>query len=292
VRGLNSIGVHGVVSRRELLAAGVGSRVIENALASGRLHRQYEGVYAVGRPDLSVLGKRRAIVLACGDRATLGRRSAAGAWGIRPDNGSRWEVVIPPNARREPKAPVLPLRFRLAADEVTTLDGIPITTLARTILDLAAVVPVHHLRRAIERAVQLELFDGAQVNALLARHPRRPGTPKLRALLADFRAHGMTMTASDGEAAMLQICIDFGLPRPLVNRTDDGREVDFRWPAQRLIVEIDGYGPHSGRRAFAADRAKDRQALAAGWRTARFTAYEVDHHPERVGHELSALLGA
>jgi very-short-patch-repair endonuclease len=90
---------------------------------------------------------------------------------------------------------------------------------------------------------------------------------------------------------MLQICLDHGLPRPLVNRrTGGGPEIDFRWPEHRLIVEVDGYATHKSRRAFAADRARDRAALADGWRTARFTAVEVEHAPERVGRELRALL--
>jgi very-short-patch-repair endonuclease len=292
MRALASIHLHGVVSRGELLAAGVGRRAIAYALRSGRLHAKYEGVYAVGRPDLSVEGERRAIVLACGDGAVLGRRSAAAMWGLRPDAGRTWEVIIPATANRAPNGPVRVLRMRLAADEITHLDGIPVTTVARTLIDLAAVVAPHHLRRAVERAVELELFDLKELERLLARHARRPGTPKLRALLADLRAHGMTMTRSDAEAAMVQICIDRRLPRPLVNRFNNGREADFRWPDRKLIVEVDGYGPHRSLRAFSTDRAKDRTALRDGWRTARFTAHEVEHRPERVGRELAALLAA
>jgi very-short-patch-repair endonuclease len=179
----------------------------------------------------------------------------------------------------------------LPADEVTTTDGIPVTTVPRTLLDLAAIVPAHHLRRALERAEQLELLDARAIRAVLAAHPRRPGSPALTALLVDVAQHDITLTRSDVEAALLQLCLDHGLPRPRVNRHQDGVEVDFRWPEQRLLVEVDGWTSHGTRARFASDRARDRAALRAGWRTARFTATEVQRRPTAVATELSTLLG-
>jgi very-short-patch-repair endonuclease len=284
--------LHGVVSRRELLADGVGRRAVAHRLSNGGLHRKYAGVYAIGRPDLSVWGERRAIVLACGETAVLSHRSAAGAWAIRPDNGTTWDVTIAAGARRCPAAPVRLHRSDLPPWQVAVLVGIPITTVARTLLDLAAIVPAHHLRRAVERADQLELFDLRAVRRVLDAHPRRRGSRALRELLEDFRRHGVTMTRSDAEAAFLQIIIDEGLQRPYVNRYDDGREADFRWPDRRLIVEIDGYSTHRSRRAFTEDRVRDRRALVDGTRTARFTAYEIEHHRGRVARELEQLLRA
>src|SRR4051794_21144645 len=193
MRGLPSEHLHGVVSRRELLAAGVGRRAIEHRLTNGSLHHKYDGVYAVGRPELSILGERRAIVLACGDGAVLSHRSAAAAWGLRPDSSPRWEVTVPAAARREPAAPVRIRRSDLAADEIRELDGIPTTTVARTLIDLAAVVPPHQLRRAVERAEQLELFDLRELRRLTPRPRRRPGVPKLVELLDDIASHGLTM---------------------------------------------------------------------------------------------------
>jgi very-short-patch-repair endonuclease len=292
MRGESSTDLHGVVSRAELLAAGVGDRAIEHRLATGRLFQRYRGVYAVGRRDLSPLGERRAIVLACGEEAILSRRSAAAALGLRPSGGGRWEVTIPPEARRAPRAPVTILRHRLSEVEVATLDGIPTTTVARTLLDLAAVVPPHHLRPAVERADQLELFDLRDVERVLRSHPRHQGRRPLIALLGDARDHGLPMTRSDPEAALLQLCLDHGLPRPHVNRYAEGREVDFRWPEHRLIVEIDGWWFHRSRRAFANDRARDRRALREGHRVARFPADEVLDHPAAVATELAALLRA
>src|SRR4051812_12193353 len=125
MHGLDSIHLHGVVSRQELLAAGIGRGAIEHALKRGVLYGKYDGVYTVGRRELSPNGERRAIVLACGAGARLSHRSAAAAWGLRPDGGTRWEVTVPTD--RRPNAPVRTYRNRLADDEVCELDGIPVT---------------------------------------------------------------------------------------------------------------------------------------------------------------------
>jgi len=218
----------------------------------------------------------------------LSHRSAAAAWGLRPHAGPSWDVNVPGD--RSPKAPVSIHRHRLAAHEQTTLRGIPITTPARTLFDLAAVVKAHQLRRAVERSTELDLFHLPDVRRILTAHPARPGTPALLALLADFAAHGMTRTRSDLEAAFLQLCLDHGVPRPEVNRYRDGREADFTWPGSDLIVEIDSWRHHRHRTAFGVDRAKDRAALRQGRRTARFTGDEIEGRPAEVAAELRALL--
>jgi very-short-patch-repair endonuclease len=283
--------VHGVAARFELLEAGVGRRAIEHRVGSGRYLRLYDGVYAIGHKELTVYGRRRAIVLACGRRAVLSHRSAAGAWGLRPDGGTKWDVTVRRASVVAPAAPVRVYRYpTLRDDEVADVDGVPTTTVARTLLDLAAIVPAHHLRRAVERAEQLELFDLTAVTRTLAAHPRRPGRHRLIELLSDLHEHGTTRTRSDVEAAFLQLCLDHGLPRPQVNRTENGAEQDFRFPGHNLIVEVDSYTYHRGRRAFANDRARDRDALRRGERTARFTTVEIASAPAAVARELKALL--
>jgi very-short-patch-repair endonuclease len=283
--------LHGVAGRRELLAAGEKPRAIQARLEAGRYLAVYEGVYAIGHADLTVLGRRRAIVLACGEGAVLSHRSAAGAWGLRPDGSARWDVTVRTPSRRQPRAPVKVFRHpTLRADEITDLDGIPTTTVARTLLDLAAIVPPHHLRRAVERAVELELFDLTAMHQALDAHLRRPGRPALVALLADLQDHDLPRTRSDVEAAFLQLCLDHQLPRPQVNHHDNGRERDFRWPDHRLIAEVDGWIHHRSRTAFTTDRRRDREALAEGYRVARFTATEVLRAPAAIAAELRALL--
>jgi hypothetical protein len=273
----------------ELRAAGLGRRAVEHRLATGRLFRVYRGVYAVGRPDLTVWGRRRAIVLACGRDAVLSHLSAAAAWGLRPDNSARWDVSVP--SSRRVTAPVRIHRTPLPQDERAQVEGIPVTSVERTLLDLSSVTAAHVLRRAVERAVELDQFDLVAVQRLLARHPRRTGAPALRALLADLAVHGETRTRSDLEALFLQICLDHGLPRPRINRRAGDREIDATWPGSDLLVEVDSWKYHRNRRAFTADRAKDRAALRAGRRTARFTGDEVESDPAGIAAELRALLG-
>ncbi len=269
----------------------MGKRAIEHRIGSGRYLRLYEGVYAIGHAELTVYGRRRAVVLACGRRAVLSHRSAAGAWGLRPDGGTKWDVTVRRASAVRPAAPVRVFRYpTLRDDEVVDLDGVLTTTVARTLLDLAAVVPAHHLRRAVERAEHLELFDLTAVTRTLAAHPRQPGRRRLLDLIGDLRDHGTPRTRSDVEAAFLQLCLDHDLPRPQVNRINNGAERDFRFPEHNLIVEVDGYTYHRGRRAFANDRARDREALRRGQRTARFMAGEIVSTPTAVAQELEALL--
>ncbi|MDX6729935.1 MAG: hypothetical protein QOK49_4740 [Baekduia sp.] len=257
---------------------------------NGRLVPRYRGVYAVGRPDLTVWGQRRAVVLACGPGAVLSHRSAAGAWGLRPDGGAAWQVAVPTAGRRRPAGPIRTYRHALTAEEITTLEHVPITTVARTLLDLASQVPIHHLRRAVERAVDLGLFHLPDVAAALERHRGRPGSPALASLMTDLRIHGMTHTRSDLEAAFLQLCLDHELPRPIINRGAAGGEIDATWRGHDLIVEIDSWAHHRSPRAFTVDRVKDRAALRAGRRTARFTGDEIERSPANVAAELRALL--
>jgi very-short-patch-repair endonuclease len=284
--------LHGVAARFELLAAGTKPTAIQARIESGRYLRIHTGVYAIGHKDLTVYGRRRAIVLACGKRAVLSHRSAADAWGLRPGSGAMWDVTVRQTGVRRPHAPVNVFRYpTLRAEEIDVVDGIPITTVSRTLLDISGLLPIHHLRRAIERAVALELFDLGELQATIERHPRRLGRPKLVALLEDLRDHGLPRTRSDIEAAFLQLCIDHDLPRPQVNQLADEGERDFRWPAHLLIVEVDGWAHHRGRTAFTADRRRDRAALRAGFRVARFTATEIDRDPAGIARELRVLLG-
>jgi hypothetical protein len=181
-------------------------------------------------------------------------------------------------------------RDALPAAEREELEGIPIASVPRTLLDLSSVIEKHHLRRAIERAVALELFHLPDVEAVLRAHPGRPGSPALKALLADFALHGETHTRSDLEALFLQLCLDHDLPRPAINRRAGGREIDATWPGSDLLVEIDSWTHHRSRRAFTQDRAKDRAALRAGRRTARFTGDELERDPAGIASEVRALV--
>lgn len=232
------------------------------------------------------------VVLPHGDEAVVSHRSASAVWGIRPWSGTFVEITLPGRGGTKKRPGRLIHRSGdLPGQERTVERGIPTTTLPRTLLDLAAVVPPHHLRRAVERADQAELFDLREVQRVLGAHPGRPGRRPLLALLADFQDHGDTVTRSDLEAIMLQICVDHGFSRPQVNHYDGKRESDFRWPDHHLIVEVDSWTFHGRtRRAFDGDRARDRALLREGWRVARFTDRQILADPAAVARELAALL--
>jgi hypothetical protein len=281
---------HGVISRRQLLDHGLHRERIRSWRRIGRLVSHRPGVYTLGHRLLTPRGRWMGAVLACGEGALLSHRSAAALWGLRPLGATTIDVTVGPAGARAPGDGIRTHRSTLAAAHATTCDGIPVTDVAWTLVELAAIVPPHQLRRAVEAAERLELFDLPALQAALAADPGRPGSPALLALLADMKDHGVTLTRSDVEALTLELCLDHGLPRPQVNRYDNELEVDFRWPEQRLIVEVDGWQFHRSRRAFVTDRARDRAALKTGWRVARFPAVEVQRTPDAVAAELQALL--
>lgn len=269
----------------------MGKEWIRSWIARGRLVAVRRGVYSLGHRVLTQHGRWMAAVLACGEGALLSHRSAAALWGLRPPGGSLIEGRVSGDGPRSPGDGIKTYRSKIVAPRFATVhEGVPVTSVAWTLLDLASVVRAPQLRRAVEAAEQLELFDLNEIHTALAVDPGRPGSCKLRSLVDDLMDHGVTRTRSDVEAILLQLCIDRDLPRPEVNRYDNGREVDFRWPRHRLIVEVDGWQFHRSRRAFVTDRARDRAALRTGWRVARFPATEILRQPARVAAEIRALL--
>jgi very-short-patch-repair endonuclease len=285
---------HGLVTRQQLLHLELGEDAIDHRLMTGRLVKVQRGVYALGHKELRREGSVLAVVLGAGRRAVLSHRSAAALWGIRPWSGAFVEVTVPGRGGvTKRRGRLIHRSDDLAESERTIERDVPVTAIARTLLDLGAVVPTHHLRRAIECSEQAELFDLREVQRVLEAHPGRQGSHSLSALLADFRDHGESQTRSDLEALMLQICLDRGLPRPQVNRYDGTRESDFRWATHRLIVEVDSWTFHGRtRRAFDGDRARDRALLQEGWRVARFTDRQILADRAAIAGELAALLAA
>lgn len=282
---------HGVVARQQLLDAGVGAEGLKARLRTGALVPLHHGVYAIGHRALPPRARLLAAVLAAGSGSVLSHRSAATLWGLRPSSGAI-DVTVPHGigARRHADGVRIRQTRKLPPCELAVEDGIPVTTVARTLLDLAGVVSPHQLRRAVERAEQLELFDLGEVDRVLDAHPGRRGRRALVALLDDARQHDLPITRSELEAAFLQLCLDHGIERPQVNRYDLIRETDFRWPAHRLVVEVDGWDSHKTRAAFAGDRARDRALVREGWRVARFTWPEVFRRADHVAAEVRGLL--
>ena len=265
---------HGVVARAQLLCAGVGPRAIRHRVDAGRLHPLYRGVYAVGHRVLSQRGHWLAATLAV--NGVLSHRSAGALWRVRPWTG-RIELTVRTGSARRPG--LLVHRAALAPDEITTHEGIPTTTPARTLLDLAAVLDRAALQRAINEAEILRL-DGP--HALAARYPTKRGTKALRSLAPPMH------TKRELEARFALFLNDRRFPTPRTNVLIDGHEVDAVWPDKHLIVELDSYTFHSPRQAFEDDRRKDRHLIANGWTVIRVTWRDLDD-PEALARELRAL---
>ncbi|MDX6671032.1 MAG: hypothetical protein QOI91_1395 [Solirubrobacteraceae bacterium] len=281
---------HGVVSRSQLLALGLGADAIDHRLAAGRLHPLHRGIYAVGHRVVSREGRWMAAVLAAGPGAVLSHRAAGALWDLRPTARAQVEVTAPRALRS--RGALQMHRTELAQDERTTHRGIPVTTPARTLLDLAAVLPGPALGRAAEQAEALHLVDWASLDESLKRHPRRPGAPRLRAILDSGRVG--IVTRSELEARFLALVTAAGLPAPRMNAriAVGGRrlEVDCVWPESRVAVELDGHAYHSTRAAFERDRARDRLLQAAGWRVIRITWRQLHDEPQAVLGDLKRLI--
>ncbi len=280
----------GVVSRRQLLDAGLTHAMIGERVRRGHLIRLHRGVYATGHARLRREGRWLAAVLAVGSGAVLSHRDAAGLHDLRPANHARTDVTTTADRRDVPGLRIHRARS-LEAQDVTTVRGIPVTTVARTLVDLAGVVPHDHLTSAIKEAERRRTFDLRLVEAALARTSGRrgPGHRALREAIAECAAFERDHTRSSLEDAFLRLLRDRGLPLPATNATIEGFEIDAVWRAQRIAVELDGWQDHGTRRAFERDRERDAALTAAGWRVVRFTYRQVTQGPDRVAETLRRL---
>jgi very-short-patch-repair endonuclease/predicted transcriptional regulator of viral defense system len=262
---------HGVVALTQLTARGVSASTVRYWVESRRLVRLHAGVYAVGHAVLRPAGHRLAAVLACGDRAVLSHASAAAHWGIRRSAAAVIDVTAPIRTGRGRAGLRIHCGARLRPDETTVEDAVPCTTVARTLLDLASVLRGRGLDAAIETSERLELFDLREIAVLLGRHQRRSGSGRLRRALADFDPE-LVRVRSETEACFYCLCVEAGLPRPLVNRAvragERSYEADLHWPAARVVPEVDSHY-HDTTAARIRDRARDEALRSHGWTTLR-----------------------
>jgi hypothetical protein len=288
-----------VLTLGQLRELGLSETGTHKRAASGRLHRIHHGVYAlVPPPLLTAAGRRLAAVFACGPRAALSHRSAAGLHGLRRNSRAKTEVIVPGRATRRHAGIQVHRSIRLdPAHDVTAVDAIPVTTVARTLLDLAAVVPRRALERALDQAEILRVFDLNALRDQIDRNPGHPGAGRLRATLDQHDA-GTTPTWSEFEERLYVVLDAAGLPRPEVNAhviLPDGGPVirpDFVWRAAKLAVEADGYKTHGTRAAFETDRERDQRLHAGGWRPLRITWRQLEREPDRLTALLAGLLDA
>jgi very-short-patch-repair endonuclease len=277
---------HGVLARRQLVAAGVPEYAIDHRIRRGRLRPIHRGVYGFGRLR-TPHSVEMAAVLAGGAGALLSHRSAASLWRQLPPRPADAPVEVSTPGRHALSRPGLQMHRipPLRDDEATTLHGIPLTTSARTVLDLAMVLTPHELERALASALRHGLEEH-QLRALLARHPRRAGAPCLRSLLGEGN---LAFTRSHAEEVFLATLDRGGLPKPETNVRVRGLEVDCLFRAARLIVEIDGFTYHSSPAATERDHHRDQVLYLAGYDVVRFTWKQLDQQPDRV---LAKVAGA
>jgi Protein of unknown function (DUF559) len=282
---------HGVVAREQLLGMGLERGAIGRRLRGKRLHQLHFGVYAVGHRVVSQRALWMAAVLACGDGTVLSHRSAAALWGIRSQQSGPIDVALP---RKSRSSRVIRRHFlSLPIDEMTGVDGIPVTTFPRTIFDLAASERPAVVEAALRQAEYLRLSDPLSLPALLDRYPGHRGSRAIRAALNRF-AESPGRIRSPLEERFLPFLDRHELPRPHLNAWihlgTDSYQVDCLWTAARQIVELDSWEAHGTRPVFHSDRARDRHLRVAGYGVTRLTWDQLDDEPDRIAADLRALL--
>jgi very-short-patch-repair endonuclease len=277
---------YGVVAGHQLAAIGLPQRAVSHRVAAGRLHRVHQGVFSVGHTVLGRSGRWMAAVLACGPDAALSHASAAALWGLQRGEPNIVDVTARRTGRKRPGIRIH--RPRRPA-ETTTHDRIPVTTPARTILDLAAVLTASRLEHLLDQAEIQELTDYRSLDAIARAHPGHHGAAKLQRATRTHYA-GTDLTRSELEILFKQLCRDHGLPAPRVNAQIAGLEVDFHFPHARVAIETDGWAFHRTRHAFENDRRRDATLTRAGYRTLRFTHRQIAREPATVAATLAAAV--
>jgi hypothetical protein len=279
-----------VVTVEQLYRLGLSRSGVHNRVARGRLHRLYRGVYAVGHTSLALDGKRLAAVFACGPGAALSHRSAGALWGICRGQ-AKWDVTT---AGRGRKAPANIRLHRVRAPlgaAVANCHGIPITTVSRTLLDLADVLPRQALERALHEAEHLRLLDARELTENIGGASGR----RTKALAAALAEPSPGITRSVLEERFADLVAKAGLPPPRRNVHVHIRgglvEVDVLWPDEMVIVELDG-AAHRTRRAFEADRRRDAALASEGYVVVRLTWDRVTREPAEIETELRRLIAS
>lgn len=276
---------HGVVSRRQLLDAGLSEEGIRQRMKRGRLFKVRRGVYAVGRRELSQYGRWMAALLACGRLSVLSHRSAAALWRIEREGGLI-DISVPSYVRRA--LPGIRLHRRdLPPEEIEEKAGLRLTGPDATIIDLAQGLSIARLERAINTADSLGLTDPERLRVAAGRAGGRRGAPALRRVM-DSRT--FRRTDSGVERRFLALVRRAGLPLPLTQQSVNGFRVDFYWPDSKLVVETDSLTYHRTPAEQARDRLRDQAHIAAGLTPLRIPESQLKNHPAAVTRLLTQLV--
>jgi hypothetical protein len=290
---------HGVVSRKQMRALGWSDDVIDHAVRLGRLHRVFRGAYALGHPHHSERSRLMAAVLTCGTGAVVSHRSSAALLGLIDKGPVVIDVIAPPSRGRGIDGIYLHRVRPPRPEETGTFDGIPCTSPARTLVDLAGVVGERTLRSAFERAAaqRRSMLDIPAIERAI--DPRRRGMKVLQKLIGEWRGAAPLLKTrgklkSPLEAKVLPLIVGRDLPPPLFNapvEIANGRiEVDFLWPEHRFALEADSRDFHGTAVAFERDRWRDRELMRAGYSVLRVTSREADLEAAAVAATVVARL--
>lgn len=273
----------GVVTRVQLGDLGCGAAAVKHRIATGRLHPLWRGVYAVGRAEVSQRGRWMGAVLSCGPAALLSHRSAAALWGIgRPFSGL--EVVVPGSVYRRRPGITVHQRDDLDHEHRREVDGIPVTDVVSTLVDLASCEPEWRVEQAINEADRIDLIGVEALRDEVRALPPRPGMACMRRLL------GLDALTDTGlERKFLALARAAGLPSPETQAQVNGYRVDFHWPELGLVVEADGGGTHRTPGQRATDYRRDQAHAAAGLTPLRFAELQIRHAPDEVVRRLKAV---
>jgi predicted transcriptional regulator of viral defense system len=288
---------HAVFDLAQLRAIGLSARAVQHRVAAARLHRIYQCVYSLIPLDLLPRdGRFMAAVLACGPGAALSHRSAGTHLELVNSARASIDVTIPCRSGRAHKGIDVHRSTTLTEADITSMKGIPCTTVARTLFDLSDVLRRRPLERAFDQAEVMGVFNLLAIQDQLQRNPTRPAATKVRALLNEHYV-GSSVTDSEFEELMFPLFRAAGLPIPrtqyfvMLNDGEPAIRRDFVWPDHRLNVETDGKRTHGTAQAFERDRYNDQRMLAAGWRVIRITMKQLKADPHRVVALIAQLLG-
>jgi very-short-patch-repair endonuclease len=275
-----------IVSRQQLIALGCGKRQVAHWANRGRLQVVFHGVYSVVRGELPPLAREQAALLACGERAFLSHLTAAFIWGLRKRHPVDVEVSVVGRYRASSKGIRVHRIGEIERQEVRHEEGLWVSSPARAVLEIAATLSPREVAAAIDEGLAKKVLKRRELDDVLARHRGRRGAGRLASVLAG--GAGRVITRSQAERAFLKLINDARLPHPEVNQPFGRWELDFVWPAHRLVVEIDGYDFHSGPRAFHRDHEKDLAVHDAGLGLLRFTS---DHVVDESAVVLARVAG-
>lgn len=278
---------YGIVTREQLAEIGYTDHMVDHALRTGRLQAWHRNVFAVGHGGLSAHGLCKAAVMFRGEGALISFQSAIWLWGLE----KKLEIPVNVSVRwRGHCQSSIGLHHcpALREEDFAMTERLPVTSVARTLLDYASTAKQYRLEFAIDRADRLDLLDPAAVDRILDDVRGHRGRGPLAKALTIYRESGFTR--SGGKKRLLAALADAGVPRPVVNNFIEGYELDFYWEQERFAVELDSWEHHRSRRSFEEDRLRQENLAMAGIETIRITGTRLKHEPEQIARRIATHL--